>query len=307
MIEKKDTPAYIYLSSLSESSERTMRQSLNVIAGFLSEGEVDCFAFPWWEMTYSKSMAARAYLAQRYAPSTARKALAAMKGAIRTAWRTGRMSHDEYGRAVDVRRIPGSYLPPGRGLTRGELLALFEACKGDLTAAGARDAAILAMLYGGGLRRAELAKLPAASIDLERETVRVFGKGKKERLVPLQVGTIAALEAWLYHRGFVKGVRPKHPLILAISRKGRVRRQGITGQAIYKILARRGEEAGVEVFSPHDLRRSFISDILDAGADLATAQKLAGHEDVNTTARYDRRGEETKKRAVDLLHVPFSR
>jgi integrase len=79
----------------------------------------------------------------------------------------------------------------------------------------------------------------------------------------------------------------------------------MTSQAVLLLRQRRVEQARVQPFTAHDLRRTFISDLLDAGADLSVVQKLSGHANVGTTARYDRRREEGKRRAAELLHVPF--
>ncbi len=103
----------------------------------------------------------------------------------------------------------------------------------------------------------------------------------------------AALADWLAVRGRAPG-----PLFRRILKGGRVTVGGITTQAVYDVLMRRAAEAGVDDLSPHDL--------LDAGADLATAQQMAGHADVSTTARYDRRGARARRQAADLLHVPYA-
>ena len=81
----------------------------------------------------------------------------------------------------------------------------------------------------------------------------------------------------------------------------------LSDQAIYTILQKRGEEAGLSVFAPHDMRRTFAGDLMDAGVDLVTVQKLMGHSDANTTAGYDRRGEVAKRQAVKKIHVPYKR
>ena len=79
----------------------------------------------------------------------------------------------------------------------------------------------------------------------------------------------------------------------------------MTSQAIYNMLAKRAEEASIKNFSPHDVRRTFISHLLDAGADIATVSEMAGHANIQTTARYDRRPEEARRKVAELLHVPY--
>ena len=94
---------------------------------------------------------------------------------------------------------------------------------------------------------------------------------------------------------------------MAVTRHHTIVGTGMTSHAVYNVLVKRQREAGVAKLSPHDFRRTFVGDLLDAGVDLATVQQLAGHASVATTARYDRRGEATKRRAVEALHFPYRR
>ncbi len=111
-----------------------------------------------------------------------------------------------------------------------------------------------------------------------------------------------ALEDWLAVRG-----ESAEPLFVRIRRGGHLGSERLTDQAVYHIQATRAAEAGVACFSPHDLRRTFAGDLLDAGVDLATVQSLMGHSNANTAARYERRSERAKRDGVRLLHVAYRR
>jgi len=126
------------------------------------------------------------------------------------------------------------------------------------------------------------------------------GKGDKERLVPLVGAAARALDDWLR----VRRARPGG-LFPAITRHHTIVGTGMTSHAVYNVLAKRQREAGVAKLSPHDFRRTFVGDLLDAGIDLATVQQLAKPASVTTTARYDRCGEATKRRMVEALHFPY--
>ena len=104
---------------------------------------------------HGHTAAVRAFLAEKYAPAMANKCLAALRGVLKAAWRLRQMPTDEYQRARDIPTVRGESLPRGRALSRGELHALFAVCMEDEQIKGARDAALLAVLYGGGLRRSE--------------------------------------------------------------------------------------------------------------------------------------------------------
>ena len=291
-------PAAVYLASLADGPGRaSMRSTLANVAGILGFGLEDC---PWHALRFAHVAALRALLAERFAPATANKYLSAVRQVMRQAWLLGLMDSDEYQRAAAVPNVKGSRLPAGRALAAGELRALFESCA-DATPAGARDAAAFTLMFGCGLRRAEAAAADVADFDPESGALRVIGKGNRERTVYATNGGKAALDAWLAVRGAHPG-----PLLAPVTKGGAVQAgKGMTAQALMLRLKRRAKLAAIGDCSPHDLRRTFVSSALDAGADLAMVQALAGHASPTTTARYDRRPEAAKLAAAKLVHVPF--
>ena len=113
-------------------------------------------------------------------------------------------------------------------------------------------------------------------------------------------GAREAIAAWLTVRGPEPG-----PLFMPVDKAGRIVLRRLTAESVFDRLAYLAKRAGVQRFSPRDMRRSFISDLLDNGADLALVQAMAGHANLATTARYDRRGGRAKQRAAGLLIVPY--
>lgn len=294
-----ENPAAVYLAG--QKARRAQRAALDTIAAILSGGQADALTLDWSKVRFQHAAAIRAKLAERYAPATVNRHLSALRGTLEAAWKLGQIDAETYRQVADVKGLKAERLPTGRSLTPGEIAALFAACAHDATPAGVRDAAILALLRLG-LRRQEVADLQMGNFDRAGETVKVTGKGDKQRLVPLGAGALDVLTDWLTLRGDRPG-----PLLCQVNKAGRILAEGLTPQAVYNALAKRAELAGVNNLSPHDWRRTFVGDLLDAGADLATVQQLAGHADPKTTARYDRRPDVAKRRAVDRLHIPWQR
>lgn len=299
-------PVVVYLAGLSPRSRRTMRGDLEIMARLASGGRCDALSLGWSSLRFGHVAALRAALAEKYAHTTANRMLSALRGVLKAAWNLGQMPTEEYHRARSVGPVRGESLPRGRHIASGELRALFQACASDRDAKGQmrplaiRDAALLSVAYGVGLRRSEIVSLDRSDYEREDGALKVrAGKGNKARLVYAAGGAKAALERWIEVRGEEEG-----PLFLPLLKGGKLARRRLNSQAVMDVLLRRAGEAGLQAVSPHDFRRTFISDLLDAGADIVTVQKLAGHASVSTTARYDRRGEAAKQRAVNLLHVP---
>src|SRR5439155_16599133 len=207
-------PARVYLARLGPGSRRTMAQALGVVAGFLGQ---TADTLDWSAFRYQHTQAVRARLLETRSPGGTNKILAALRGVLKEAWRLGQIDAETYHRATDVPSVCGERLPVGRALSTRELQKLFRACAKDQRSAARRDAALLAILYGGGLRRSEVVALDLADYNPETTELRVReGKGRKDRIAYATNGAKAALDAWLQVRGSEPG-----PMVWPAARRGR--------------------------------------------------------------------------------------
>jgi integrase/recombinase XerD len=163
---------------------------------------------------------------------------------------------------------------------------------------GLRDRAILEVLYATGLRASELTSLTLEGLDLELGVVRVLGKGSKERLVPL------GREAQRWTRRYLEEKRPdlvrqtSPPIVFLSERGGRLGAMGLWG-----VVRRHAVKAGVErTLTPHVLRHSFATHLLERGADLRALQAMLGHADISTTQIYTHVSRERLRQIYDKLH-----
>ncbi|MGH8910617.1 MAG: site-specific tyrosine recombinase XerD [Egibacteraceae bacterium] len=161
---------------------------------------------------------------------------------------------------------------------------------------GLRDRAMLELLYAAGLRISELVDLDVDDADLIDRTVRCVGKGSKERVVPIGRAASAAVEAWT-GMGRLE-LEPRSPALFCNRRGGRLTRQGG-----WKIIKRHAQQAGFgDHVSPHTLRHSFATHLLDGGADVRVVQELLGHANVNTTQIYTRVSRARLRAVYDQAH-----
>ena len=295
---KGTTPAAIYLASQAPSARTAQRGALRRMASLLAGEAVDPETFAWERIQYAEVARLREQLTGLVAPATLNRFASALRGVLRETWALGLLDGETRDRLLHgFRNARVGRLQAGRVLAQPEVEALFAACGSDPSPAGARDAAVIALLLGAGLRRDEAARLQVE--DLEATSLRVRGKGNVERLAPVTQTVQAWLDGWLGVRG-----RDPGPLFLAV-RRGKVRGVGVGGAALWWVVKHRGLQASLaRPVTPHDLRRSSATAMLEGGADLAVVQRVLGHRRIETTTRYDRRGREAEQRAADLVRMP---
>lgn len=295
-------PALVYLRAMTPKARRVQANALNTIARLINPA-LDLTSVNWELIEYQHAQAIRADLIELYSPASVNRMLSALRGVAKQAWLMGLSSPEQYFRINEIKNVKGETLPAGRALAGGEVNALMQACINDLTPAGFRDAAIIAVMAVAGPRRNELVNLNLNDYDPESGALKILhGKGNKQRVVYLDNGAAEALADWLTLRGSEPGA-----LFVPITKAGKLIYKSLTDQAIYNMLAKRATQAGVSQFTPHDLRRTCITDLLEAGVDALIVSSIAGHASPDTTRKYDRRPETAKQRAAGKLHIPYKR
>ena len=296
-------PALVYLSSLTKSSRRTQETALENIAYLLTNGRVNMLALAWHKLKYQHTNAVRTRLIDdgNYSPATINRHLSALRGVLKEAWRLGLMKVEAYSAAAAIENLKSETLPSGRMLQPEEIKSLLQACGLHSIETGIRDAAIISLLYVTGMRRFEVASLEIGDFDpLTGQVTIQHGKGRKARTSYVDGNAKAHLVNWIRLRTLKAGA-----LFLVINSKGIVTDKSLGAQSIYDMLERRGKQAGLEHFSPHDLRRSAISEMLDRDVDISTVAKVVGHASLDTTRRYDRRDERGKRAVTKVFDVPI--
>lgn len=290
-------PAQSYLIGLSSTaSRRTMRSFLNIVAGMLGFSSLQNCAWGSLRRHHILGLLEMLSVSGR-APATINTYLSALKGTAREAWMMKLMDTESYQQILAVRTVRGNRLSRGRALATEEIHALFRCCEQDRGCKGPRDAAMLAVMLGCGLRRSEVIGLDYASILPHEQALLVRGKGNKERLAFMPETVRQRIQIWTETiRGDYDG-----PLFTRIRAGDDVTSQRMTPQAVYHILGQRRSESGIDECAPHDLRRTYASMMLDNGEDLITVRDAMGHASVTTTQKYDRRGDERLRKAADKL------
>jgi len=312
------SPAKAYLDSLeAEDSKKTQAYALDIIAAFLSGGALSRDQIPWHELTAAHRDAVRLHLIERYTertsnrgrarvkPSSVNPRIFAWRRVLWHAWDKGLMTAEDHLRAANMATVKGERKTKRKFVPEESLAAIFQSCALDPNrAAGARDAAIMALYFGCGLRRFEAIQLLLSDIEMRPEgwVVTVVGKRNKERVLGIPIGAAAFIRDWLSLRG-----RDPGPLFYPIRKNGviDIRAVPMTPRVGNTIVEKRLQAAGVPRFSPHDLRATSTT-ILASLLTVFQTMRWAGHEDPNTTKGYVVEANNLAHKIAANLNVPYS-
>ena len=290
------------------ASRRTMASTLRAVEraylGLERDAPVASELFEWEALDDPDFFeAVQSRLVDRYGREQARKHVAALRSLLRHLASRDVANYELAMRVLEEFRVPRvpSDLPPLH-FGEGELFRVLQLCRWDPSpVTGLRDLAMISLAATTGARRHELVSITRDELDLEGGEVLLHVKGGGTRRAVLHPATADHLSHWVERRGDEDG-----PLFPSLRRGGHLTGSPVSDHQFWKLLRRRSEEAGVDPpIAPHDLRRWFVTTLLEAGVDVFQVARLVGHARVQTTLRYDRRPVERPRETVERLTMPL--
>ncbi len=230
------------------------------------------------------------------AHTTINLTISALKSVAYECWQQKIIDIECYTRIKMIKKLKGTRAAAGRVLQASEIEKIKCYFKNHSDIRNTRNYALFALACGAGLRRREIILLNIANI--KNGTVLVHGKGNKSRTIFLSGFVIDAVNSWLNALNRKSGA-----LFSSINKNNEVSTTRISSMGVGVVINQIIDEVGIEHFTPHDLRRTFATTLLEVGADKIAVQRLMGHSSLNTTIVYDRRGEKTQRTAIEML--PF--
>lgn len=307
-------PVYVYLSSLVSARSRHammsgLRSSLAIVRNAepqeISDDQV--YNFPWHQLQFAHLQAIRTKLIEAdYAPSTINTYIAAIRGVLTQAWKLELISADAYARITDIKPVKETKMPAGRYISPEEIRSAIHICLSDKNRIqGIRDAAVLAFMYGVGARREEVVSLVYDSFNSDYTMVTIYGKGRKERKVPVPSSVQRYLYGWQATHINMSPVdlTPQSPFFVAVRKNGSLGDTHLTTTTVWNIVVERFKQAGLKPVSPHSFRRSMATNYLDQGENEGTVASIGGWASVQLVQRYNRHKEKQMQSAADRLDL----
>lgn len=293
------TASNTYISSLSSASSRkSMSSYLNNVVKILTKGDLKNHEmYDWSSFGYEDVNDVLFELTSRkYSPKTINVYLSAMKGVATELRNKKVISEEELQRVAKIKGKKGSHKAKGRTLTLQELNQLIDLCLYRDDAKSLRDAVMMTLLYGAGMRRSEIVTLKHKDYDPDSGRLKIIGKGNKARIVKLNDRARDMLRNWMEAKENTEG-----EIFVRVLKGGKITTSPLSSQAVYNLVVQRYKEAGLKRLSPHDLRHSFATNLLAGGAGIRVVQELMGHDDISSTAIYTHVTEDQRDEASSKL------
>ena len=282
---RQQSPLTVYLHTLAPSGQRSIKSLLKTAIALI-DPQATIESFDWSSLRYEDMVQIRYQLLNDgKSLHTVNTTLAALRGIVRTTFNMGLLDADTLLRVISIKSVKGESLPAGRALSKQEVSQLLKMSRKGKDLISIRNCAMLYLLIYTGVRRDELVNLKVSDYDPKNHTLVVrLGKGRRQRKIPLTKQVEDKLIKWMKMLS-----KCNTALFSRILKNNTISTKKLSTQSVYNVVVEYSMMAKIERCTPHDLRRTFITQKLQGGSDVIQVRKLAGHSDLHTTLLYDRR------------------